>query len=52
VTANPAASITWGILPDGCLDRVLVCSPHFDDAALGAAYLLCAHPGSTVVTVF
>jgi LmbE family N-acetylglucosaminyl deacetylase len=45
-------AITWGVLPDGCLDRVMVCSPHFDDAALGAAYLLLAHPGSTVVTVF
>jgi LmbE family N-acetylglucosaminyl deacetylase len=44
--------ITWGVLPEGCLDRVVVCSPHFDDAALGAAYLLLAHPGSTVVTVF
>ncbi len=44
--------ITWGVLPDGCLDRVLLFSPHFDDAALGAAYLLFAHPGSTVVTVF
>jgi LmbE family N-acetylglucosaminyl deacetylase len=43
--------LTWGVLPDGCLDRVMVCSPHFDDAALGAAYLLLAHPGSTVVTV-
>jgi LmbE family N-acetylglucosaminyl deacetylase len=40
------------VLPDGCLDRVVVCSPHFDDAALGAAHLLTAHPGSTVVTVF
>ena len=44
--------LTWGILPDGCLDCVMVCSPHFDDAALGAAYLLLAHPGSTVVTVY
>jgi LmbE family N-acetylglucosaminyl deacetylase len=26
-------------------------SPHFDDAALGAAHLLSAHPGSTVITV-
>jgi len=51
VTADPRSTITWGILPDGCLDRVLVCSPHFDDAALGAAYLLMARPGSTVVTV-
>lgn len=40
------------MLPDGCLDRVVVCSPHFDDAALGAAHLLTAHPDSTVVTVF
>lgn len=40
------------MLPDGCLDRVVVCSPHFDDAALGTAHLLSAHPDSTVVTVF
>jgi len=51
MTADPAAAITWGILPQGSLDRVLLCSPHFDDAALGAAYLLFAHPGATVVTV-
>ncbi len=44
--------VSWGVVPEGCLDRVLVCSPHFDDAALGAAYLLFAHPGSTVVTLF
>ncbi|HYL51169.1 MAG TPA: PIG-L family deacetylase [Acidimicrobiia bacterium] len=51
--ANGAGgAITWGVLPDGCLDRVVVCSPHFDDAALGAAHLLTAHPDSTVVTVF
>ena len=51
VSTDPQPAITWGILPDGCLDRILLCSPHFDDAALGAAYLLFAHPGSTVVTV-
>jgi len=51
VTADPRPTITWGIVADGCLDRVLCCSPHFDDAALGAAYLLFAHPGATVVTV-
>jgi LmbE family N-acetylglucosaminyl deacetylase len=45
-------ALTWGVPPEGCLDRIMVCSPHFDDAALGAAYLLLAHPGSTVVTVF
>ncbi len=32
--------ITWGILPDGALERVLLFSPHFDDAALGAAHML------------
>ena len=44
--------ITWGILPEGCMDRVVVCSPHFDDAALGAAHLLNANTGSTVITLF
>ena len=44
--------ITWGVLHEGCLDRIVVCSPHFDDAALGASFLLLAHPGSTVVTVY
>jgi LmbE family N-acetylglucosaminyl deacetylase len=41
----------WGALGAGELDRVVVVSPHFDDAALGAAHLLSSHPGSTVVTV-
>jgi LmbE family N-acetylglucosaminyl deacetylase len=41
----------WGGLGEGDLDRVVVVSPHFDDAALGASHLLSAHPGSTVVTV-
>jgi len=44
--------ITWGVLPPGTFERVLVFSPHFDDAAMGAAHLLLAHPGATVVTVF
>ena len=29
----------------------MVVSPHFDDAALGAAHLLTSYPGSTVITV-
>jgi LmbE family N-acetylglucosaminyl deacetylase len=41
----------WGALPDHALDRIVVVSPHFDDAALGAAHLLTSYPGSTVVTV-
>jgi LmbE family N-acetylglucosaminyl deacetylase len=44
--------ITWGVLPAETFTRVLVLSPHFDDAAMGAGHLLLAHPGSIVVTVF
>lgn len=36
---------------DDELARLVVVSPHFDDAVMGAGYLLAAHPGSTVVTV-
>ncbi len=45
------ADITWGALEPGTLNRIVVVQPHFDDAALGAAYVLAEHPGSTVVTV-
>ena len=34
------------------LDRIVVVSPHFDDAVQGAGYLLAGHPATTVVTVF
>jgi LmbE family N-acetylglucosaminyl deacetylase len=44
--------LTWGVLPPGTFERVLVFSPHFDDAAMGAGLLLLAHPGATVCTVF
>ena len=44
--------LTWGVLPAGTFERLLVFSPHFDDAAMGAGHLLLAHPGATVVTVF
>ncbi len=47
--AMPASM--WGSLPDGALERIMVVSPHFDDAALGAAHVLGSYPGSTVVTV-
>ena len=36
----------------GELARIVVVSPHFDDAVQGAGYLLAGHPGTTVVTVF
>jgi LmbE family N-acetylglucosaminyl deacetylase len=44
--------LTWGVLPADTFERVLVFSPHFDDAAMGAGHLLLAHPGATVCTVF
>ena len=33
------------------LRRLVVVSPHFDDAVLGCGQLLSAHAGATVVTV-
>jgi LmbE family N-acetylglucosaminyl deacetylase len=43
---------SWGLPDDGELDRVVVVSPHLDDAVLGCARFLAVHPGATVVTVF
>ena len=42
----------WGLVSDEELARVVVVSPHLDDAVLGCARLMAAHPGATVVTVF
>jgi LmbE family N-acetylglucosaminyl deacetylase len=45
----------WGRVEPGALERILVLSPHFDDAAMGAGLLLLRHAGgaeATVVTVF
>jgi LmbE family N-acetylglucosaminyl deacetylase len=42
----------WGLPDDGELDRVVVVSPHLDDAVLGCARFMAVHPGVTVVTVF
>jgi LmbE family N-acetylglucosaminyl deacetylase len=42
----------WVHAPTDELDRIVVVSPHFDDAVMGAGYLLAGHPASTVVTVF
>jgi LmbE family N-acetylglucosaminyl deacetylase len=46
-----ADDVTWGLIDRSVLDRIVVVSPHFDDAALGAAHLLSTYPGSTVITV-
>jgi len=42
----------WGLPFPGELDRIVVISPHLDDAVLGCARLLAIHPRATVVTVF
>jgi LmbE family N-acetylglucosaminyl deacetylase len=46
-----AAEVTWGRVDPALLRSLVVLSPHFDDAALGAAHLLTTYPGSTVITV-
>ena len=38
----------WVHIPSDELARIVVVSPHFDDAVQGAGYLLAGHPGSTV----
>lgn len=43
----------WADTPNAdLLARIVVVSPHFDDAVQGAGLLLARHPGATVVTVF
>jgi LmbE family N-acetylglucosaminyl deacetylase len=42
----------WGVLAPETFDRVVVVSPHFDDAALGTAQLILAVDNVTVVTTF
>src|SRR5689334_9636806 len=42
----------WGLPTPGELDRVVVVSPHLDDAVLSCARFMAAHPGCTVATVF
>ncbi len=42
---------TWGLVDPAEFGHPVVLSPHFDDAAMGAAHLLTGHPGSTVITV-
>jgi LmbE family N-acetylglucosaminyl deacetylase len=42
----------WGLPRAGELDRIVVVSPHLDDAVLGCGNFLAAQPGATVVTVF
>ena len=49
--AGGTVEVTWGLVDPATLARIVVVSPHFDDAALGAAHLIAGHPGTTVITV-
>jgi LmbE family N-acetylglucosaminyl deacetylase len=42
----------WGLPEPGELDRVVIVSPHLDDAVLGCGNFMASHPGAYVVTVF
>lgn len=42
----------WGLVDERERARLVVVAPHLDDAALGCSYVLAAHPGAHVVTVF
>lgn len=45
--------VTWGQVQASELERIVVLSPHFDDAAMGAGQMLIRHAGAatTVITV-
>jgi LmbE family N-acetylglucosaminyl deacetylase len=45
------AEPTWGEVDPGAFSRIVVVSPHFDDAAMGAGHLLASYDDTTVVTV-
>ncbi len=42
---------TWGEVDPGVFSRIVVVSPHFDDAAMGAGHLLGSYDDTTVITV-
>jgi LmbE family N-acetylglucosaminyl deacetylase len=45
------AEPTWGEIDPAAFTRLVVLSPHFDDAAMGAGHLLASYPDTTVITV-
>jgi LmbE family N-acetylglucosaminyl deacetylase len=45
------AEPTWGQVDPAAFARIVVLSPHFDDAAMGAGHLLGSYADTTVVTV-
>jgi LmbE family N-acetylglucosaminyl deacetylase len=42
----------WGLVTEAERARIVIVSPHLDDAVLGCALLMIANPGTTVITVF
>jgi len=44
-------ALPWGAVEPDILRRIVVVSPHFDDAALGASHLLGTYSDTTVLTV-
>ena len=45
------AEPTWGEIDPAAFSRIVVVSPHFDDAAMGAGHLIASYDDTTVVTV-
>ncbi|HVA06123.1 MAG TPA: PIG-L family deacetylase [Acidimicrobiales bacterium] len=45
------AQPTWGEVDPAAFERIVVVSPHFDDAAMGAGHLLASYADTTVITV-
>jgi len=43
---------SWGRVTVAELQRLVIISPHLDDAVLGCGQLMSRHPGAVVVTVF
>ena len=43
---------SWGLAEPGELDRIVIVSPHLDDAVLSCGGFMAVHPGVTVITVF
>src|SRR6202034_4476346 len=51
VAAVTFAEPTWGEVDPAVFNRIVVVSPHFDDAAMGAGHLLATYRDTTVITV-
>jgi LmbE family N-acetylglucosaminyl deacetylase len=51
IGAMPFDPATWGEHDPAVFTRIVVVSPHFDDAAMGAGHLLSSYADTTVITV-